>query len=133
METVSQEAMEHAQGILGTNRQDIHPENNGGLDVEAYLNHYGREIIKVKENGSSKLYCLRECVFDPAHAPNEAAVGITSEGKLFYQCFHESCKTRTWNEARKVISGSDSLWDFAQGNGTTSLSNCPHIYRTERQ
>jgi len=64
---------------------------------------------------------------------NESAIGKTSEGKLFYQCFHESCKTRTWNEARKIISGDDSLWDFVKGNGKTSLSNCPPIYIEDRK
>jgi archaellum biogenesis ATPase FlaH len=125
MEMVTQEAMEHAQTIFGANKQDIRADNNGGIDVEAYLNHYGREIVRIKQNGNSTLYCLKECVFDPAHVSNESAIGKTSGEKLFYQCFHESCKTRKWDEARKIISGDDSLKLF--------LSNCLPIYREDRK
>jgi hypothetical protein len=134
MEVVGSEALEHARAMFCTNKQDIHTENNGGLDIEAFLTHYGREVVDVKQHGTSTLYCLKECVFDRAHTSNESAIGKTSEGKLFYQCFHESCKTRTWNEARKVISGSDSLWQFVQGNPDKALlSNCPTIYREDRK
>ena len=112
MEVVSVEALERARAMFCTNKQDVHIGNDGGLDIDAYLSHYGREIVKIKQNGSSTLYCLRECVFDPAHFNNDSAIGKTSEGKLFYQCFHESCKTRTWTEAREVISGGDSLLSY---------------------
>jgi putative DNA primase/helicase len=67
--------------------------------------------VKVKNNGSSVLYCLKHCVFDESHSNNESAIGQTAEGKLFYQCFHNSCKGKTWHEARQIISGDDPLFD----------------------
>ena len=78
------------------------------LDVPAYLAKYGWEVTKVVQKGSSTLYCLKHCPFDSSHV-NEAAIGQTAEGKLFVQCFHDSCKNRTWHEARKIISGNDPL------------------------
>ena len=123
METVSKEALEHAQAIFSTKGPEMQTGKSESLDVAAYLKHYGREVVKVKQNGSSTLYCLKECVFDPAHAPNEAAIGITSEGKLFYQCFHNGCQGRTWKEAREVISGTDSLSQFMPEGSLSSLSS----------
>ena len=116
MQAVSKEALEQAQAIFGANRPDIEAVKSESLDVEAYLGHYGIEVVKLKQNGTSTLYCLRECVFDRAHTTNGSAIGITSEGKLFYQCFHNSCNGRTWKEARQKISGNDSLAPFLPSN-----------------
>lgn len=85
----------------------------GRFDVKAYLDHYRVEVVKVKLHGSSTLFCLDRCLFDPSHNGNEAVIGQTAEGKLFYQCFHKSCKDRTWPEARQIISGGDSLLQFS--------------------
>lgn len=79
------------------------------LDVAAYLTQYGVETIKLKRNGKSTLYVLRQCIFNPDHKPGKAAIGQTDDGKLFYQCFHNSCQNRTWHEARKKISGDAPL------------------------
>ena len=49
--------------------------------------------------------------FDQSHTRGEAAIGQTDEGKLFYQCFHESCKNHTWHEARQIISGDAPLFE----------------------
>ncbi|MHB8071545.1 MAG: DNA primase family protein [Candidatus Cryosericum sp.] len=91
------------------------------LDVAAYLAHYGREVSKVKDDGhGGQLFCLSECIFDPAHSPNEAAVGQSADGKLYYQCFHNSCRQHTWTEARAVISGHDKLTPFMPGRPSRS-------------
>jgi len=80
------------------------------LDVAAYLTRYGIQVIKSKRNGDSTLYVLRQCIFNPDHEPGEAAIGQSADGKLFYQCFHNSCQGRTWHEARKIISGDAPLF-----------------------
>jgi hypothetical protein len=100
------------------------PDNK--LDVPAYLSHYGREIIKTKQNGTSTLFCLKECVFDSSHAPNEAAIVQADNGALGYQCFHNSCKNKTWQDARQVISGTDNLRNYL-------LSYCPSIYSADNK
>jgi len=111
MEAISQEAIAKLQETfkppppvsLPTNKS-----NTQKIDVPAYLAKYGREVVKIKQAGSSTLYCLKTCIFDSSHV-KEAAIGQTSEGKLFYQCFHASCKNHTWHEARKIISGNEPL------------------------
>lgn len=87
----------------------------GRLDVEAYLNHYGVEVALIKPHQGGTLFCLQECVFDSSHTGNEAAIGQAADGKLFFQCFHKSCKGRIWAEARVIISGHDKLGKFVVG------------------
>lgn len=103
----------------------------GHLDVEAYLNHYGREIIKIKPENGGRLFGLRHCVFDPDHSPNDASIIQAANGKLIYQCFHNSCKAagRKWKEAREKISGGEKLTPFMVGGGTPPASiNSSFLY-----
>lgn len=88
---------------------------SGRFDLAAYLAHYGVEVLKVKDHGGSRLHCLAQCVFDPEHTGNEASIGQAADGKLFYQCFHNSCKGRGWAEARAVISQGEKLGKFMVG------------------
>lgn len=83
--------------------------NSQRLDVEAYLGKYGIERTRTKDHKGSTLYLLKHCIFDPSHE-DESAIGQTPEGKLFYQCFHNSCQNRTWKEARQAISGDEPLF-----------------------
>ncbi len=89
----------------------------GRLDVEAYLAHYQIEVVKTKPHQGGMLYCLKECLFDPAHTDNEAAIRQAADGKLYYQCFHSSCKRHTWHEAHAIISKADKLDNFIIGGG----------------
>ncbi len=81
------------------------------FDVFAYLEKYGIETTGTKRNGNSTLYILKHCVFDQSHSPKEAAIGQTDNGKLYYQCFHDSCQKKTWHDARQIISSDESLFD----------------------
>ena len=81
------------------------------LDVPTYLAKYGIECVGEKQYGDSTLHLLAECIFDSSHSEKEAAIGQTLDGKLFYQCFHDSCKDHKWSEARQRISGDDKLFD----------------------
>jgi len=87
---------------------------NGKLDVSKYLNHYGIPY-KIKSKNGACLYCLDHCVFDSSHNGNESAIVQQESGRLLYQCFHDSCKGRTWKDARQIISGGDSLFTFMKG------------------
>jgi hypothetical protein len=113
LEKIAQEAGEEG-GSRGWNTgQQADNIANGRFDVSAYLAHYDVPVVKVKPHGDAVLYCLQTCVFDESHEGNEAAVVQRIDGILFYQCFHKSCKGRTWKEAREIISGKDSLLQFS--------------------
>lgn len=125
VEVASQESIERAMARFP---KPVHDDrlrklpNTQSVDVEAYLSHYGREVVKKKSNGSSVLFGLEQCVFDSSHTSNEAAIIQTTEGKLLYQCFHDSCSGRTWRDARQIISGDDNLSRFmTRGSGTAPI------------
>jgi len=110
LKSLAAEATEHFQA----NYSNIPISSSRHLDVATYLDRHGVEVVNVKKHGSSTLYCLRHCVFDESHTSNEASIGQTSSGKLFYQCFHNSCKKKTWHDARRKISGDDPLFECSQ-------------------
>ena len=121
--------LEQLQEIASTVQQETKQPTEGKsdpkLDVQAYLNHYGREVIREKNQGDSTLFCLLECVFDPSHAPNEAAIVQADNGALSYKCFHNSCQGRTWKDARKIISGDDKLTQFIVGMSNQKGEDSP--------
>lgn len=91
----------------------------GPIDMEKYLNHFGiaydvKEIDDPKR-GPAMAYRLEKCVFNSDHGPNEASIIVPRAGAILYQCFHASCKSHTWKDARLKISGDKSLAEFCQG------------------
>lgn len=102
---ISAEQIEAVRGKVGK----VDPvKTRNDFDIETYLNHY-RIPFTVKETSVGTLHVLDTCLFDPSHGKGESAIGQNAEGKLFYQCFHNSCQGRTWHDAREVISGKDKL------------------------
>ncbi|MEN6484319.1 MAG: phage/plasmid primase, P4 family [Syntrophobacteraceae bacterium] len=92
------------------------------FNVEHFLQEHGVEIQKVKTNGTSTLYVLEKCVFDESHAPGESSIVQTAQGKLLYQCFHDSCRSRTWHDARKMIAGEEELSKYTE-DGRLGMSS----------
>lgn len=123
VEAISNEAIAKAQETFKPSPVSLPTSNNTRkLDVPAYCRKYGQQIVKIKQIGSSTLYCLKKCIFDSSHV-KDAAIGQTSEGKLFYHCFHSSCKGRKWHEARQIISGNEPL--FEKRNRFTLIESNP--------
>jgi len=85
----------------------------GPVDVEKYLGHYGMPY-RVKTDDKGTLYCLDSCLFDPNHK-QEASIIQLHNGTLLYQCFHNSCRSFTWRDARQKISGDDKIVQFCEG------------------
>lgn len=110
LERIAQEA-----GAEEAHKTNAHRQADGIFDVKGYLTRYGKEVVNVKPHGEAVLYCLQECIFDSTHTDNDAAIGQAADGTLFYQCFHRSCKGRTWAEARAKISGQNKLTEFIIG------------------
>ena len=95
-------------------RRTSTPSKDSKLDVSKYLDHYQIEH-RVKQKNGSTFFCLDHCIFDAAHSNNEASIIQGSDGKLLYQCFHNSCQGRHWKEARNIISGTTKLSSFLNG------------------
>lgn len=88
----------------------------GPLDVEKYLNNYGvpYERKSRRKGDNYNLYKI-SCLFNPDHG-RDASILQFDDGSLKYQCWHDGCKNvkRTWFDARKQISGEDSLAPFCR-------------------
>ena len=97
-------------------RNNVRPlaDNLGAMDVGRYLRHYGREY-RVKDRGDRTVYVLPQCLFNPEHRGQDAGIVQQADGKLHYQCFHDSCRDKRWSDARQIISGGDSLAKFHAG------------------
>lgn len=95
------------------------------FDVRRYLEANGVEVVGTKRHGTATLYLLRRCVFDESHTAKEAAIGQQDDGLLFYQCFHDSCRGRTWNEARALISGEKPLTEYMEGGRPAENADRP--------
>ncbi len=118
METVSFESLEKIKDTIG-NTKELKREISDPiqrLDVSAYLSHYGVDIARTKHESDKTIYCLTKCLFDPNHGKGESSVIQGRDGKLAFQCFHNSCQGRKWKDARNIISGNDSLKEFISGH-----------------
>lgn len=96
---------------------DLGGERDAKFDIRRYLKYYKIPIVKIKQVETYTLYCLKKCLFEDNHtvnqgAENEAAIGQQESGKLFYQCFHASCKDKKWIDVKDIISGKDDISSF---------------------
>lgn len=87
----------------------------GRLKVEEYLAAFARELHSVDDQGVMTRYNLRECVFNPDHKARDAAILQDADGKLSYHCSHNSCRGKTFADARRIISGEEKLTKFMSG------------------
>ncbi|MBP7341355.1 MAG: hypothetical protein KA957_03470, partial [Syntrophaceae bacterium] len=95
------------------------PNELGPLDMEKYLSHFGvkhsvKEITHSKY-GPATAYVLNQCLFNADHTDGEAAIIVPHNGAFKYQCFHASCKGKTWKDAKSTISGGKNLAEFCRG------------------
>jgi len=81
------------------------------LDLAKQIITQGGYQIKEEKNwkGGSIMLCLQQCIFDPSHdrngRGNDASIIVGYDGVISYQCHHNSCRGRTWREARNQIEG----------------------------
>ena len=86
----------------------------GSVKVDSYLQHYGIPF-REKKDSSKTLYLLEKCLFNSDHGPWQSSIVVPANGPITYQCFHSSCSRHTWKEARKIISGDQSIAQFCDG------------------
>jgi len=72
------------------------------LDVAKYLTEHGIDH-KVKKSPGRTIYTLA-CPFDPNHGRNgETAVIQNGSGLVTYECKHDSCADRRWQDFRAAV------------------------------
>ena len=113
--TVSLEVLKNIKGKLGADKKETHRPSGQiaqtKLDIDRYLSHYGIGY-RIKSTSAGEVFSLDRCPFDTSHGKNEASIIRQTDGKIIFQCFHSSCQGHTWKEARKLISGDNSLAPF---------------------
>ena len=128
LRALAEEAKDKVQISVPASFGNVGPQKSN-FDLKAFLEKYSVTVKKIKPNGSSTLYILDKCVFDETHSNGESSIGQTAEGKLFYQCFHNSCQGKTWAEAKAIITGTGHapptgapLKNFPQIQGFTAAA-----------
>ncbi len=71
-------------------------------------------ILKEKDWQAGILFCLEECIFDSSHKLNESAILIQSNGRICYQCYHNSCKGKTWQDVKSLLQLPEKKHSFSQ-------------------
>lgn len=81
------------------------------LDVDSYAEDHGLSIKARKrfDDSGTMAFILAECPFNPEHNRGEAAIFQKANGALSFKCKHNSCQDKGWKEAKKAISGDESL------------------------
>ena len=76
------------------------------FDIERCLNDaeisYEKISHKYKNQPCTK-FALDHCFFDAAHINNDACIFQYENGNIAFKCFHESCKNKTWKDARNYL------------------------------
>lgn len=88
----------------------------GPVDIDRYLSHYGVPTrgTKPTPNGGGTMHILENCIFNPDHSGGQASIIVWPNG-ISYQCFHASCSSQKWADARQRISGDEKINRFCAG------------------
>jgi hypothetical protein len=84
-----------------------HP--GGAFNVRTFLADHGVSITREKSwTGTTStdpgtFLQLDECLFDASHNRGEAGVIVLANGMLLYSCRHNSCRTKRWEDVRRLL------------------------------
>ena len=68
------------------------------FDLQEWIDKHGLRVSqKTSWNGGTK-WILEECPFDSSHKGKDASIIQTSDGKICFNCFHNSCAGNHWKE-----------------------------------
>ena len=83
--------------------------NPRNFDLDDWIAKHGLKVTKSKWNGGTK-YLFDECPFNPQHRGKDAAIVQTSDGKIAFHCFHNSCAMYKWRDLRLMFE--PNAYDF---------------------
>lgn len=73
--------------------------NPRAFDLEDWIVQHGLNVKKSDWSGGKK-WVFDECPFDSSHTGKDAAIVQTADGKICFNCFHNSCSDKHWHELR---------------------------------
>ena len=74
-------------------------------DVQDFLARGGIEATGPEPHDGVSRWKLKVCPFNPDHGYGEAAVFLRPDGRLGFECRHNSCQDKHWQDLRTVIDG----------------------------
>jgi len=92
------------QWLSGLLPKEEKPERYNGynpraFDLDEWIIKHGLRVKKSSWNGGSK-WVFEECPFNPEHKGKDAAIVQMPDGKIGFNCFHNSCAEHTWRDLR---------------------------------
>ena len=70
------------------------------FDLETWITQHNLPVKNKETWSGGTKWVLDYCVFDPSHKGKDAAIIQTNDGKICYNCFHNSCAGNHWRELR---------------------------------
>jgi putative DNA primase/helicase len=74
-------------------------------DMVAFLARGGIEATGPESHDGAQRWKLRTCPFNPDHGPGESAVFLRADGRLGFDCKHNSCADKHWSDLRALVDG----------------------------
>ena len=74
--------------------------NPKSFNLEEWIQQHGLTVSKKMPWAGGTKWILSECPFDSSHKGKDASIIQTSDGKICFNCFHNSCSDKHWKELR---------------------------------
>lgn len=74
-------------------------------DVNAFLARGNIAATGPEPHDGAQRWKLKECPFNPDHGPGESAVFLCGDGRLGFECRHDSCQHLHWRDLRTLVDG----------------------------
>lgn len=75
--------------------------NPQGFDLQKWIDDHGIEVTERSSiPGGGTKWILDHCPFNPQHNHKDAAIFQSADGKIGFNCFHNSCADKHWKEFR---------------------------------
>jgi hypothetical protein len=84
-------------------RPATHSGSRPRLDMSRYLADRGLPFQLNKTSDGRARFQIKTCVFDESHNGTSACFMQDQAGKPSYKCFHSSCASRGWQQAKQAI------------------------------
>lgn len=72
-----------------------------GFDLEEWIHKHGLHVSSKSAWRGGTKWILSECPFDSSHKGKDASIIQTADGKICFNCFHNSCADKHWKELRE--------------------------------
>lgn len=77
----------------------------GAPEMESFLSRGNIDATGPEQHDGALRWKLKSCPFNPDHGPGESAVFLRPDGRLGFECRHNSCQDKHWRDLRALVDG----------------------------